>query len=334
MKPVGGPLTRLILFAAAMAGVLVVVITAIQRPIDGETRSYRAMFTDANGLKAGDDIRMRGVAVGKVREVGLAGAQASVALAVRADAAIFDNSVLAIRYQNMTGQRYVDIQQPAQPGARLAPGTVVGTTHTVPSFDVTELFNGLQPVLATLSPEAFNKFAESMVAVIEGDESGLGSALDAVGALGSYVTNRQQVISTLVGNLAAISDRLGGRSQGLVSMFRNLADVYDSLQVNMNGLLDFALTAPPVLYPLDSLLATAGLTVGDNPDVNEIVRRAFPDPQEAVDTLGRLPAALAALSAAVPNAAGPGALCSKGDADVPPVLRVLLDGQPVQVCSR
>ncbi|MGW4241887.1 MlaD family protein [Nocardia sp. NPDC004722] len=333
MKPIWHTLWRLALFAGAMIAVLTLVVTAIQRPVSGETQSYRALFTDANGLKSGDDVRMYGVAVGKVGSISLEGDRASVAFSARTDAAVYDNSTLAIRYQNMTGQRYIDIQQAATPGTRLPVGSVVQITHTMPSFDVTSLFNGLKPVLATLSPEAINKFSESMLAVIQGDGTGLGPALDAIGRLGSYTSDRQQVISVLMKNLGDISDKIGGRSQGLVSLLRNLADVYESLQVNMNGLLDFALTAPPVLYPLDDLLRTLGLEVGDNPDVNDIVRRLFPDPHEAVDILSRLPGALAALNASIPNFAGPGQLCSKGEAEVPPVLRVLLDGQQVTICN-
>ncbi|MGW4352881.1 MlaD family protein [Nocardia sp. NPDC004582] len=333
MKAVGPVLWRLALFTGAMLAVLALVISLIQRPISGETRSYRALFTDANGLKSGDDVRIRGVAVGKVGEIELAGAQASVRFTARTDTALYDNSTLAIRYQNMTGQRYIDVQQPADPGARLPGGAVIGTAHTVPSFDVTALFNGLKPVLATLSPEALNTFSESMLAVIEGNGTGLGPALDAIGKLGAYAGDRQRVISVLMANLADISDKLGGRSQGLVSLLRNLADVYESLQVNMNGLLDFALTAPPVLYPLDSLLATLGLNVGDNPDIDADVRRLFPDPQQTVDALSRLPGALAALSASIPNFAGAGSLCTKGKADVPPVLQVLLRGQQVTICN-
>ncbi|AHH19974.1 Mce family protein MceB [Nocardia nova SH22a] len=334
MTPVSGSLWRLALFAAAMVGVLVLVIGAIQRPVTGPADGYRAVFTDANGLKTGDDVRMYGVGVGKVQAIELDHDRASVRFSAKTSAALYDNTRLAIRYQNMTGQRYVDIQQPDHPGARLPAGTTIPVGRTVPSFDVTALFNGLKPVLSTLSPQALNKFAESMIAVIEGNGSGIGPALDAIGKLGDYVGGRQQVISVLMRNLSEISDKIGGKSPQLVTLLRNLADVYESLQVNMNGLVDFAQTAPPVLYPLDDLLATLGFPPGDNPDVDDLVRRIFPDPKQAVDVLSRLPAVLTALDDAVANFAGPQPLCSKGKADVPQVLGVLIAGQKVAICKR
>lgn len=333
MKPVSGALWRLIIFAAAMCGVLALVFAAIARPVSGPTTGYRAMFTDANGLKSGDDVRLYGVAVGKVQAIHLDGADASVRFTTRTSTKIYRNTRLAIRYQNMTGQRYVDIQQPDRPAGALAAGALISTAQTVPSFDITSLFNGLRPVLTTLSPGELNSFTESMIALIEGNGTGVGPALDAIGKLGSYVGDRQQVISVLMRNLGEISDKIGGKSAGLVTLLRNLADVYESLQVNMNGLVDFAETAPPVLNPLDDLLATLGLTVGDNPDVNTLIRKIFPDPHQAVDVLSRLPAVLSALNQAIPNFAGQGPLCSKGKADVPQALRVLLAGQAVVVCN-
>ena len=50
----------------------------------------------------------------------------------------------------------------------------------MPSFDVTTLFNGLEPVLRQLSPEELNKFTGSLYAVLEGTGNGIGPALAAI----------------------------------------------------------------------------------------------------------------------------------------------------------
>ncbi|MFF0611024.1 MlaD family protein [Nocardia tengchongensis] len=323
---------RLALFAGVIGVVLMLVLTAIQRPVSGKTETHDAIFTDANGLKVGDDVRMYGVQVGKVKQVSLEGAKARVQVSIKTDSPVYDNSKLAIRYQNLTGQRYIDLQQQPQPGARLAAGARVGEDHTVPSFDVTQLFNGLKPVLQTISPEAINQFSASMVALIEGDGSGLGPAMDAIGKLASYVDNRQQVISALIHNMSDLSDRLGGRVHYLVPLLKQLSDIFEALQQNIGGLAQFAITAPSVLRPIDNLLRTLGIDSGS--DVDALIRRIFPDAKEAVAALGRLPAVLSAADAALP--AGPSGwkpLCSKGTAELPPVVKVLVSGQQVAICN-
>ncbi|MFI5715644.1 MlaD family protein [Nocardia sp. NPDC051750] len=329
-----GAAWRLVLFAGVMALVLALVIGAIKRPVDGDTETHHALFTDANGLKTGDDVRMFGVQVGKVEAVTLAGDKANVRLTVTTDTPVFDNSVLAIRYQNLTGQRYIDLQQQPNPGARLADGMDIAPEQTVPSFDVTSLFNGLQPVLATLSPEAVNQFTESMLAVIEGDGSGIGPALDAIGTLSEYVEDRQHVIGTLVRNMSDLAERVGGRLYHLVPLLARLTDIFEALQRNVGGLADFAMSAPAVLEPVDRLLAALGLSPEMGPDIDAMIRNLFPDPQQALDTFGRLPGLLAAVDTAFPRTpAGFRPECSKGAAEVPAPVRVLIGGQQVAICN-
>ncbi|MFH5229328.1 MlaD family protein [Antrihabitans spumae] len=334
MKSVLKSAVKLSVFALVMVLCLVVIISAIKRPVSGDTESHLALFTDANGLKSGDDVRMYGVQVGKVESVSLEDNLANVRLVVQDSHAIYENSELAIRYQTLTGQRYLDIQQPPMPTERIEDGATIGTDRTIPSFDVTSLFNGLKPVLANLSPDDLNRFAESLVAVIEGDGNGIGPALDAIGTLSSHVKDRQAVIATLVRNLSEIQNQIGGRSPQLVVLLAKIADVFEVLQQKIDGLVVFALTAPEVLTPLDNLLDTLGLTRSSNPDIDNIVAKLFPNPGEAVEVLSRLPGLLDSLNAAIPqNVSGVELTCSRGNADLPPVVSVLLSGQRISICN-
>ncbi|WP_280382683.1 MlaD family protein [Nocardia wallacei] len=333
MRPVRGAAWRLALFAVVTGVLLAAIVTAIRQPVDGDTDTYTAVFSDVNGLRTGDDVRLRGVAVGQVESIVRQGNNAEVRFGLTASAPLFDNSRLAVRYQNLVGQRYIDVQHAPEAGARLRPGATVGVDHTVPSFDVTSLFNGLEPVLATLSPEKLNAFTTNMLAVIEGNGSGVGPALEAMGDMSAYVTDRQHVITTLVRNMSEINDRIGGSSAPLITLLGNAADIFDSLQRNVVGLIDFSLTAPPVLKPADNLLATLGFTENENPDIEAILRLLIPDPGMVVDILARLPGALAALNASIPQRIpGSSPVCSKGQAPVPQPLQVLVAAQRVSIC--
>ncbi|UGT38835.1 MCE family protein [Nocardia yamanashiensis] len=326
---------RLTAFAAVMLVLLAGVVMAIKRPVSGDTADFRAEFTDANGLKTGEDVRMFGVQVGKVGDISLDHGRAVVQVNVQREHPVYDASTFAIRYQTLTGQRYIDIRQPAAPGAALPAGATIGIEHTVPSFDITTLFNGLQPVLGEFSPSALNQLAESVLAIVEGNGSGLGPALDAVARLSSYVTDQQFVISTLVSNLKAIDDRIGGRSPHLETLIQGLTNLFAVLEDKLKGLVDFALSAPPLLEPLDDLLATFGLTAGSNSDLAGLLRAAFPDPQAALDTLGKLPGLLQALDSLLPaTGTGVDTTCTNGTAPVPQELRVFIGGQRIALCQR
>ncbi|WP_405494114.1 MlaD family protein [Nocardia sp. NBC_00511] len=326
-------LLRVSIATAVMVVVLVGVFRVVERPVGGETRTYTALFTDANGLRAGDDVRLYGVQVGKVGTVELDGAQARVRFTVSRARPVFANSKVAIRFQNLTGFRYLDIEQPDQPAGQRDPKAVFGVTETVPAFDITTLFKGLQPVLAQLSPDDLNQFAASMLAVIQGDGNGLGPALDGIEKLSRYASDRQAVISTLVGNLGQIADHLGGKSGNTIALLTNLTDLFLTITDKLPGLISFSIEIPPVLQPIRDMLTVAGVTGDSGRDLDAVLRQAFPSPQQAVDVFQRLPGLIDAMTVAVPRT-GPDATmtCAHGNAQAPEPFRLLIAGQRIVLC--
>lgn len=331
--------TRALFLRVAVATVLMLVILAgvfrvIERPVDGRTDSYTAMFTDANGLRPGDDVRLYGVQVGKVRAVDLDGALAKVRFTVLTERPMFTDTKVAVRYQNLTGFRYLEIQQPEQPGDRRAAGSTFSVAQTVSAFDITTLFNGLQPVLRELSPADLNQFTSSLLAVIDGDGTGLGPALGAIEKLSRYASDRQALLSILVGNLSRISDHLGGDSGNAMKLLVSLTDLFVVITDKLPGLIDFSNQIPPVLQPLRSMLTVLGLTGKRDSDLDALLTQAFPDPYDAVAVFDRMPGLIQAISAVVPHT-GSAALpaCSRGTAEAPDPIRILIAGQRIVLCN-
>ncbi|MVU76706.1 MCE family protein [Nocardia sp. ET3-3] len=322
--------TAVVLMTLVLAGVFRVV----ERPVGGDTDTYTALFTDANGVRAGDDVRLYGVQVGKVDQVGLSGSLARVRFTVSRAHPVFVNTKIAVRFQNLTGFRYLDLEQPDQPGGRRAPKATFTTAETVPAFDITTLFKGLQPVLAQLSPEDIDQFATSLLAVIQGDGSGLGPALGAIEKLSHYATDRQTVLSTLVGNLSQISERMGGKSGNAMKLLTNLTDLFVTISDKLPGLVQFSATIPPVLQPLRNLLTVLGVTGARDRDLDTVLQQAFPNPQQAVAVFDQLPGLIQTMAAAVPRT-GPDAdsTCSHGPATAPEPLRLLIAGQRITLCQ-
>ncbi|MEV0355720.1 MlaD family protein [Nocardia sp. NPDC050697] len=318
--------TAVVVMAIALAGVF----QLVQRPVEGDTVTFSALFTDANGLRPGDDVRIYGVQVGKVERLELDGTLARARFTVQRAHPVFTGSTVAIRYQNLTGFRYLEIVQPERPTAERDPGTEFGTAQTVPAFDITTLFNGLQPVLAQLSPGELNAFTESLLAVLQGNGTGLGPALDAIDRLSRYATDRQAVLSILVGNLSRMAETLGGRSGNAVQLLTNLTNLFTAIGQKLPGLVDFSLAIPPVIQPIRNMLALLGVTGEPGRDLDAALQQAFPDPATAAEVFDRLPGLIQAMAAAVP-ATGPGA-CSNGTATAPAPLQVLIAGQGVLLC--
>ena len=202
-----------------------IVVTALRNPVEGAVSKYTATFSDVSGLFVGDDVRISGVQVGKVDTIRLNGRNADVDFTVVKNQPVYSETVAAVRYQNLVGQRYLELAQPEKPGTLLPAGSTIPIGSTIPSFDVAKLFNGFRPIFRTLDPAQFNQLGENLLRLIQGDESGVGPVLRDLDEVSAFATDRQAVFITLIRNLSAISVDLGGKSKQVFDLITTLNGV-------------------------------------------------------------------------------------------------------------
>lgn len=223
------PLWKLVVAVAVAVVLFIIIQNGIKNPVSGESEGYTARFTDASGLHANADVRIRGVKAGKVTDVSLhqkdGGATADVKFTLVKPHRLTADTKVAVKYANLAGVRYLDVTEVDGdgPAVRNLP-----TAQTIPSFDITQLFNGLQPVLETLSPQEINTFSSNALTLLQGDGAGLAPMLDSVNRLSRYAVDREKVISTLVENLSRISDSLGGKSPQIIEFMHDIQSPIDS----------------------------------------------------------------------------------------------------------
>ncbi|GAB5015256.1 hypothetical protein MAHJHV65_18730 [Mycobacterium avium subsp. hominissuis] len=327
-------LWRFVIVSIVSALLLLVIVNAIKQPVGAATRTYNAEFTDVSGLSDGADVRVRGVAVGKVEAIELkrsAGRSvAAVRLTMDKRFSIVPPSRLAVRYQALTGLRYIDVRNAAEGNTAENLITNVPTTMTQPSFDITVLFNGLQPVLATLSPEEINTFTDNALAFLEGDGNGLGPMLDSINRLSAFVADRQQVVSTIVRNLATLAEDTQGRSQYLTK-------ILDEVELPVNQLLQVIdefrkaqIAGSAFTRAVLRLLAAIGVRPGI--DINTALDRSFTNVYTSIEALKRTPVIWDNIPPP-PEDGGP-VPCSHGRAQLPEAMDVLIQGQRVVLCKK
>src|SRR5690625_1197557 len=225
MRSISRAVLWLTVFTTVSALCAVIVLNTLRNPVRGPLVWYSATFSDVSGLYTGDDVRISGVQVGKVESIRLTGRTAQVDLRVLADHPVYAETQAAVRYQNLLGQRYVELVQPSAAGDRLDAGAAIPLERTIPSFDVTRLFNGFRPIFEVLDPAQFNQFGENLLRIIQGDETGIGPFLRDLDTLSALAVDRQKVLKVLIGNLAAVSHDLGGKSRQLFELITVLNDV-------------------------------------------------------------------------------------------------------------
>ncbi|BBY55807.1 MCE family protein [Mycobacterium koreense] len=333
MKPVAA-LWRLLLAGAVATVLLVLVANAITPPASSELNAYTADFTDVSGLHAGADVRVRGVRVGKVENLELRRRSeqsiAEVGFTLDSRYAIRSSTRLAVKYQALTGLRYLEVIDPADAGHAGSPLRHLPTSMTQPSFDITHLFNGLQPVLATLSPDDLNRFTANVDNFLSGDGSGLGDVLESMHSLTQFLADRQRVVATLLGNLKAIADTMSGHAKDFVRIVDGANKPIDAAIDVLDEFRKSHIYGPEFTSAVVRLLDGAGLKPGI--DVDLALDKAITNVDNFMDAVKLVPAMWDNIPP--PAASGQPLQCSQGRAELPVPVEVLLNGQRVVLCKQ
>jgi phospholipid/cholesterol/gamma-HCH transport system substrate-binding protein len=354
MKPIAA-LWRLVISGAVAVILFILLANVIQQPVATQLRSYTAEFTDASGLHLDADVRVRGVRMGKVQSIQLERRDgqsiAAVDFTLDRRYGVVSGTRLAVKYQALTGLRYVDVIDPAESDSSAQLVTRVPTAMTQPSFDITALFNGLQPVIATLSPEELNTFTENAVTYLSGDGSGLAPMLDSIRNLTEFISDRQQVVATLMRNLSEVAASIGGSSNDLIQILEWSNRVLDGALDAIDEFRKSQLYGPDFVAPVLRLLNNAGLRPiinsasrfqleqaprsGDDlpTDIVAALDRAFTNVDDYIDGFKLVPVVWENIPEPPDDPATPLA-CAKGRFELPAPMDILINGQKVVLCNR
>lgn len=215
-RSLAGPLIKSLAFIVVTVLATTALAFSIANTSVGDTAPYKARFTDVTGLVTGDSVRIAGVKVGQVEAVKVVDRRvAEVDFSVQKGRALPVSVTASIKYLNMVGQRYIDLDQgTGPPGRSFAAGDTIPLERTTPALDLTQLFNGFQPLFEGLSPGEINDLAGSIVQVLQGEGGTVDSLIRHVGSLTGTVAAKDQVIGQVVKNLSTVLKTVNDREAG------------------------------------------------------------------------------------------------------------------------
>nr|WP_090276913.1 MlaD family protein [Mycolicibacterium komanii]CRL70609.1 putative Mce family protein [Mycolicibacterium komanii] len=223
------PLTGLCIFLVVCLALIWTVFVTLKREVDGQTHSYNALFSDVSGLKVGDEVRMAGVKVGRVDGIALDGTEARVQFQVQSEQVLYGNTKAAIVYQNIIGQRYLGLSLADYGDPRVLPaGAVIPVEHTEPSFDISRLLNGFEPLFALLNPDQVDNLTTAIVRSLQGDTGAIATMISETTRLAESYSGTDAILDGVLVHLnkvvASLADRGGA-----------LNDTIDSAETTFNG---------------------------------------------------------------------------------------------------
>lgn len=225
-----GPIVPLTAFAVVMVLILAGLIVVFSEYRSGDSTDFNATFTDVSKLEKGDKVRIAGVEVGRVKSVDIApGNLAEVKFSVDSDQLVYTNTKALVRYENLTGDRYLALTHDEPGGQLLEAGGMLPVEQTEPALDLDALLGGFKPLLNALNPEEVNRLSSSIIAVFQGEGGNVQQLLAATASVTQTLANRDELIGSVIDNLNTVLGTVADNKE-------NVDGMVDDLQVLISGL--------------------------------------------------------------------------------------------------
>ncbi|MDO9378216.1 MAG: MCE family protein [Nocardioidaceae bacterium] len=188
-------------------------------PVIGGGNTYYADFSEAGGLKSGNEVRLAGVAVGSVKSIALRGDRVRVELLLDEGVAFGEQSGAEIRVRTLLGAMFVAITPDGD--GQLPTEAVIPVERTVAPYDVVQAFSGLSETADRIDTDQLATALDTVSEVANGSPEEFQGTIAGVSALSRKIAARDEQIGTLLQNLEKVSGVLASRNTELAKLFRD-----------------------------------------------------------------------------------------------------------------
>ena len=226
-------LLKVLAFAALSAVFTVILAIKIGNlQLFAHTYTLDAQFTNAAGVFKGDAVKLAGVDIGSVQGTKIENGLGVVTFKVDDSVKIPRDSIIAIRWRNVLGQRFVYIYPGHRDGKYFADGDVVPVSRTQDAGDLGALLNDLGPILRAIDPNKANAFLDAMNTALAGNTVGVRQLLDDGSVLAGRLGAMDRQIKTLVGTSNTVMSTYARQNHSISKILDHL----DVLAIRLNAI--------------------------------------------------------------------------------------------------
>jgi len=266
-----------------------------------KSQLYRAHFANVTGLERNDFVRIAGVEVGKVKEIGVDD-DGTVTVGFSADESVVltEGTRAVIRYDDLIGGRYLSLMEGAGGTKKLNPGDTIPMAQTQSALDLDALIGGFRPLFQALNPDEVNQLSGQLISALQGQGATISSFLSQTASLTNTLADRDQLIgevidnlNTVLGSLAGQSDQLGkgvdAVSELVTALSERRTDITNSLAYTnaaAGSIADLLTQArPPLQTVVKEADRTAGIVVADHDYFDNLIN-TLPEAYQVLNRQG------------------------------------------------
>ena len=177
-------------------------------------QSQSAALSEAGGLKAGDDVRIAGVKVGKVTAVDLEGSHVRVDFRVGRSTELGSQTSATVRIKTILGQKFLALE----PAGKGDLAKEIPLSRTTPAYDVVEAFSDLATTTEDIDTGQLATALDTVANTFRDSPEEVRAAVDGLGRLSRTVASRDAQLRELLQHANGVTGVLADRNKELVSL--------------------------------------------------------------------------------------------------------------------
>ncbi len=213
---------------------------------------YQAVFAEAGGLTAGNNVKVSGVTVGTVSGVELDHGKALVTFAVNSKVRLGIDSIAQIGIGTLLGERMLVIEP--RGNGRLHAMERIPLTRTTSPYSLSDALNEFTSNTAQTDTAAINQSLDVLSETVERLSPQLGPTFDGISRLSNSLNSRNESLRGLLSTAADVTGILSERSQQVNSLILNANDLLGVLQDRRYAIVNLLANTTAVAQQLSKLV--------------------------------------------------------------------------------
>ncbi|HEX3823038.1 MAG TPA: MCE family protein [Mycobacteriales bacterium] len=300
MKPFRerNPLPIGIIGVLVILGFLAVGLEAGNLPFINSGHTVYANFADAAGLQNGDNVRVAGVLVGKVKSVKLDGNVVKVGMKVNGSTHVDAGSKAAIKIETLLGQVYVALQPT---GTTALPHNTIVVADTTTPTSITTAFTGLGERAGEINVNQLAESFDVLASTFKNTPGDVRSSLTGLERLSATIASRNAQLTALLGHTNVVTNTLATHDAQIAKLINDSNLILDTVNQQRRVIHTLLIDTSKLSHQLTSLVAENRAVIGpaliklngtltilrtNQKNLDETVHLVAPFVRNFTDTLG------------------------------------------------
>jgi phospholipid/cholesterol/gamma-HCH transport system substrate-binding protein len=265
---------------ALIAALLWAAFNVDKLPLIGGGTTYSAYFSDAAGLRSGDEVRIAGLKVGSVDSVDLDGNKVKVTFKVK-NAYVGNESTAEIKIKTLLGAKYLGLDSVGN--GKQDPSHTIPLTRTTTPFDIypafTQLTNTVDQIDTKQLAQAFTVLSNDFKDTPES----VRSVVTGLTRLSTTISSRDQALRTLLAKANQVTGVLAARDADLQQLLNDGGLLLDELNARRDAIHSLLVNTSVLAAQLQGLVQDNQKTLGPLLDQLHGVLTLLQNNQDALD---------------------------------------------------